>query len=70
MNIGKVIRKFESKLLLSEVQSTCESRRWKVYDWCEGTNAHGFLLLLRKGKERAGIKRTQDGGLALVEVQL
>ena len=70
MNLGKVIRKFESKWLLSEVQSACEAKRWKVYDWCEGSNAHGFLLLLRKSKERAGIKRTQDGGFALVEVQL
>ena len=68
MNIGKTLHKFENHLLLSEVESTCEARRWKVYDWCVGTNAHGLLLLLRMGKERAGIKRTQDGGLALVEV--
>lgn len=70
MNIGKTLRKFEPSWLLSEVQSACEARRWKVYDVCEGANAHGLLLLLRKGKERAGIKRTQDGGFALVEVML
>ena len=70
MNVGKTLRKFEPRWLLSEVQSACEAKRWKVYDVCEGTNAHGLLLLLRKGKGRAGIKRTQDGGFALVEVLL
>ena len=70
MNIGKTLRKFEPRWLLSEVQSACEAKRWKVYDLCEGVNAHGLLLLLRRGKERAGIKRTQDGEFALVEVLL
>lgn len=70
MNIGKTLRKFKPGWLLSEVQSACEAKRWKVYDWCEGANAHGFLLLLSKGKERAGVKLTQDGGFALVEVLL
>ena len=70
MNIRKVITNFGPDKTLSEVLFTCENRRWKVYDWCEGTNAHGFLLLLRKEKERAGIKRAQDGGYVLVEVEL
>ena len=70
MNIRKVIANFGPDKTLSEALFTCENRRWEVYDWCEGKNAHGLLLLLRRGKERAGIKRTQDGGLALVEVEL
>ena len=70
MNIGKTLHKFEPRWLLSEALCVCEARRWKVYDLCEGANAHGLLLLLRKGEERAGIKRTQDGGFALVEVML
>ena len=70
MNIGKTLRKFESRWLLSEVVSACEAKRWKEYAQCEGTNVHGFFMLLRKGKERAGIKRSQDGGYILVEVEL
>ena len=53
MNIRKVITNFGPDKTLSEVLFTCENRRWKVYDWCEGKNAHGFLLLLRKEKEQS-----------------
>jgi hypothetical protein len=65
MNIGRTLQEFP---------------RWSVDDlkrdgWLlverfgKGQNAHGLIASFRKGKERAGIMRQEDG-FALVEVQL
>jgi hypothetical protein len=65
MNLGRTLQEFP---------------RWSVDDlkrdgWLlverfgKGQNAHGLIASFRKGKERAGIMRQEDG-FALVEVQL
>ena len=41
-----------------------------VERFAKGQNAHGLHAIFSKGTKRAGIKRAQDGGYVLVEVEL
>ena len=66
MNIGRTLQEFPRWSV-----DSMKKDGWLLVERCEKSrNAHGLIASFRKGKERAGIKRTQDGGFALVEVML
>ena len=66
MNTGRTLQEFPRWSV-----DSLKKDGWLLVERCEkGRNAHGLIALFRKGTARAGIKRTQDGGFALVEVQL
>ena len=66
MNLGRTLQQFPRW----SVDSLKKDGWLLVERFGKGQNAHGLIASFRKGTARAGIKRTQDGGFALVEVQL
>lgn len=66
MNIGKVLGILKTE---SPVEFVMKSG-WVLCEVCNGNNVHGLRWIVKKGTKRAGIKRAQDGGYVLVEVEL
>ena len=65
MNLGRTLQEFPRWSV-----DSLKKEGWLLVErFGKGQNAHGLIASFRKGKERAGILRKEDG-FALVEVQL